>query len=232
MLLYLSHGYSPVTSGALSGYSCVALVRLLALMVPDAPYSLLNQNLQAFAGLSEEDLRLADGAWTLRSIAKNEFFNFRNSVCRHVGFIVRGLFRVYYVDPATSEEHDVVFVPEGQFLTSLKSLLTGEACPYYIAALENSELLVITTEQLHRLYAQSHGWERFGRRLAEQYLIFQQSKTESLLFQSAEQRYLSLLQQFPGITNRVSLGHIASYLGIKGPSLSRIRAQLGKGKAA
>ncbi|GAB3580698.1 Crp/Fnr family transcriptional regulator [Hymenobacter daeguensis] len=197
-------------------------------MLPDSPYALLNQRLQAFAGLSEEDLRLADGAWTLRRIAKNEFFNFRNSVCRHVGFIVRGLFRVYYVAPATSEEHDVVFVPEGQFLTSLKSLLTGEACPYYIAALEDSELLVITTEQLQRLYAQSHGWERFGRRLAEQYLIFQQSKTESLLFQSAEQRYLSLLQQFPGITNRVSLGHIASYLGIKGPSLSRIRAQLGQ----
>lgn len=201
-------------------------------MPPTSPYSLLAHSLQAFADLTDDDLRLAEGAWTLRSIAKNEFFNFRNSVCRHVGFIVSGLFRVYYVDPATAEEHTVFIVPEGQFLTSLKSLLTGEACPYYIAALEDSELLVITTEQLQRLYAQSHGWERFGRRLAEQYLIFQQSKTESLLFQSAEQRYLGLLQQFPGITNRVSLGHIASLLGIKGPSLSRIRAQLGKGKAA
>ena len=34
----------------------------------------------------------------------------------------------------------------------------------------------------------------------------------------------------PGITNRVSLGHIASYLGIQGPSLSRIRAKLGAAK--
>jgi CRP-like cAMP-binding protein len=199
-------------------------------MLSNSPHLLLAQSLQAFADLSEEDLRLAEGFWTLRHIAKNEFFNFRNSVCRHVGFIVGGLFRVYYVDPATSEEHTVFIVPEGQFLTSLKSLLTGEACPYYIAALEDADLLVLTTEQLHRLYAQSHGWERFGRRLAEQYLIYQQSRTESLLFQSAEQRYLNLLQQFPGITNRVSLGHIASFLGIKGPSLSRIRAQLGKAK--
>ncbi|MBO2009671.1 Crp/Fnr family transcriptional regulator [Hymenobacter negativus] len=200
-------------------------------MLSASPYSLLSQSLQAFADLSEDDLQLADGCWTLRSIAKNEFFNFRNSVCRHVGFIVSGLFRVYYVDPETSEEHTVFIVTEGQFLTSLKSLLTGEACPYYIAALEDADLLVITTEQLQRLYTQSHGWERFGRRLAEQYLIYQQSKTESLLFQSAEQRYLALLQQFPGITNRVSLGHIASYLGIRGPSLSRIRAQLGKEKS-
>jgi CRP-like cAMP-binding protein len=200
-------------------------------MLLASAHSLLAQNLQAFAGLSEEDLRLADGAWMLRSIAKNEFFNFRNSVCRHVGFIVSGLFRVYYVDPATSEEHTMGFIPETLFMTSLKSLLTGEACPYYIAALEDSELLLITTEQLHRLYRLSHGWERFGRRLAEQHLIVQQGKAESLLFQSAEQRYLTLLQQFPSITNRVSLGHIASYLGIKGPSLSRIRAQLGKDTA-
>jgi CRP-like cAMP-binding protein len=192
-----------------------------------APAALLAQSLQTFAGLSAADLQLAESHWTYRHIAKNEFFNFRNSVCRHIGFIVSGLFRVYYVDPTTAEEHDMFFLPEGLFLTSLKSMLTQEACPYYIAALEDAELLVISIEQVQQLYAQSHGWERFGRLLAEQYLIAQQAKAESLLFQSAEERYMSLLAEFPGITNRVLLGHIASYLGIKGPSLSRIRAQLG-----
>ncbi|OUJ68385.1 Crp/Fnr family transcriptional regulator [Hymenobacter crusticola] len=193
-----------------------------------SPRQLLHQQLQAFAHLSEADLRLAEDHWTLRTIPRNEFFNFRNAVCQYVGFIVNGLFRVYYVDPVTDLEHNVAFVPEGTFLTSLKSLLTQEACPYYIAALEEAELLVISVGQLHTLYEQSHGWERFGRLLAEQYLILQQAKAESMLFQTAEQRYVTLLEQFPGVTNRISLGHIASYLGIKGPSLSRIRAQLGK----
>ncbi|WP_254846563.1 hypothetical protein [Hymenobacter sp. CRA2] len=81
---------------------------------------------------------------------------------------------------------------------------------------------------MQQLYARAHGWERFGRLLAEQYLVFQQARGEALLFQSAEQRYLALLQQFPGITQRVPLGYIASYLGIQAPSLSRIRAQLSK----
>jgi CRP-like cAMP-binding protein len=199
------------------------------LPTPDlSPRQLLNQQLQAFARLSDDDLRLAEDHWTLRPILRNEFFNFRNSVCQHIGFIVSGLFRVYYIDPVTDLEHNVAFVPEGVFLTSLKSLLTQEACPYYIAALEDAELLVISVGQLHKLYDQSHGWERFGRLLAEQYLVLQQAKAEALLFQTAEQRYLALLEQFPGVTNRVSLGHIASYLGIKGPSLSRIRAQLGR----
>lgn len=197
-------------------------------MITASSQLLLNQHLQAFAQLSDDDLRLAAAHWTLRSIPRNELFNFRNSVCQHVGFIVSGLFRVYYVDPVTTQEHNVGFIPEGIFLTSLKSLVTQEACPYYIAALEDSELLVINVQQLHKLFAQSHGWERFGRLLAEQYLVFHQAKSEAMLFQTAEQRYLTLLQQFPGITNRVSLGHVASYLGIQGPSLSRIRANLGK----
>jgi CRP-like cAMP-binding protein len=190
--------------------------------------ALLTQQLRAFAQLSDDDLRLAMSSWTARTIAKNEFFNYRNAVCRSVGFIVKGLFQVYYVDPATQTEHTIAFVPDGAFITSLKSLLTQEACPYYIAALEDAELLVISIEQLQQLYTQAHGWERFGRLLAEQYLVLQQAKGEGLLFQSAEQRYLTLLQQFPGITQRVSLGHIASYLGIQPPSLSRIRAKLGK----
>jgi CRP-like cAMP-binding protein len=202
------------------------------MLPPDSsPQALLAQQLRTFAHLSDEDLQLAAPSWLPRTMAKNEFFNYRNAVCRSVGFIVKGLFRVYYVDPATQTEHTVVFVPEGTFLTSLKSLVTQEACPYYIAALEDAELLVISIEHLQQLYIQSHGWERFGRLLAEQYLVFHQAKGESLLFQSAEQRYLGLLEQFPGITQRVSLGYIASYLGIQGPSLSRIRAQLGKQSA-
>jgi CRP-like cAMP-binding protein len=193
-----------------------------------SPHAVLAQHLQSFAQLSAPDIARAEASWTARRIARHEFFNFRNSVCRYVGFVLKGLFRVYYVDPATQAEHNVFFVPEGLFLTSLKSLVTQEACPYYIAALEDSELLVISVEQLQQLYAESHGWERFGRLLAEQYLVFQQAKGESQLFQSAEERYLGLLAQFPGVTDRVSLGHIASYLGIQPPSLSRIRAQLSR----
>lgn len=198
---------------------------------PPPTDALLAQHLHAFAGLTADDLALADGLWTRRTVAKNEFFNFRNAVCRHVGFVVRGLFRVYYED-AAGREHNVFFAPEHTFLTSLKSVLTGEACPYYIAALEDAELWVIGAEQLQQLYAASHGWERFGRLLAEQYLVVHQAKAEALLFQSAEERYQGLLAQIPGLANRVSLGHIASYLGIQGPSLSRIRAHLGAPKKA
>ncbi|MCF0057999.1 Crp/Fnr family transcriptional regulator [Dyadobacter sp. CY356] len=191
-----------------------------------SPKEILHSSLSHFAQLEDEDIRLSEHMWTHRKIAKNEYFNFRNSVCRQIGFIVKGLFRVYYVDLKTEIEHNIYFVPENTFLVSLKSFLTQTACPYSIEALEDSELMVISHENLLSLYPKSHGWERFGRLLAEQYYVYSQTKAEALLSQSAEDRYVSLLTEFPDVANRVSLGHVASYLGIKGPSLSRIRAQM------
>lgn len=192
----------------------------------DSQRTILHDHLRQYAQLSDIDIQLADGYWQARTMAKHDFFNFRHSVCRQVGFILKGLFRVYYIDPKMEREHNLYFIPEYAFLTSLKSLLTQTTCPYLIEALEDAELLVIDYDRLQQLYDQSHGWERFGRLLAEQYFMFNQSRSESLLTQTAEERYVELLTRQPGILNRVSLGHISSYLGIKGPSLSRIRAQL------
>jgi CRP-like cAMP-binding protein len=189
---------------------------------------LLQEHLQQFAQLSETDCQEGLPFWQPRTIAKHDFFNFSNSVCRQVGFILKGMFRVYYVDPKTSLEHNLYFIQEHAFLTSLKSLLTQTTCPYLIEAIEDAELLVIDKDHLQQLYTTNHGWERFGRLLAEQYFLFNQSRAESLLMQTAEERYVDLLTNYPDILNRVSLGHISSYLGIKGPSLSRIRAQLAR----
>ncbi|GAB3760152.1 Crp/Fnr family transcriptional regulator [Spirosoma pomorum] len=191
-------------------------------------YTSLHSHLQQFAQLSEEDYQLGREFWQPRTIAKHDFFNFSNSVCRQVGFILKGIFRVYYVDPKTSLEHNLYFIQEHTFLTSLMSLLMQTTCPYLIEAIEDAELLVIDKDNLQQLYRDSHGWERFGRLLAEQYFLFNQSRAESLLMQTAEERYVDLLTNYPDILNRVSLGHISSYLGVKGPSLSRIRAQLAR----
>ncbi|AKD55937.1 Crp/Fnr family transcriptional regulator [Spirosoma radiotolerans] len=191
-------------------------------------YVTLQQQLQQFAQLSDADIDLATDFWQARTVSRHDFFNTPNSLCRHIGFIVKGIFRVYYVDPRTELEHNLYFATENMFVTSLKSLLTQTTCPYTIEALETSELMVMQYDHLQQLYARSHGWERFGRLLAEQYFLMNQIRSESLLTQTAEERYVDLLTNHPDLLNRVSLGHISSFLGIKGPSLSRIRAQVAR----
>lgn len=189
-------------------------------------HSILHQQLKDFAQLAPADIALGHEFWQARTVSRHDFFNNPNSLCRHIGFIVKGIFRVYYVDPKTELEHNLYFAAENSFITSLKSLLTRTTCPYIIEALEDAELFVMQYDHLQQLYERSHGWERFGRLLAEQYFLMNQLRSESLLTQTAEERYIDLITNQPDLLNRVSLGHISSYLGIKGPSLSRIRAQL------
>ena len=59
--------------------------------------------------------------------------------------------------------------------------------------------------------------------MAEEYCKILEERSFSLQTQSAEQRYNDLLKNQPEVLQRVSLGHIASYLGISQETLSRIR---------
>ena len=56
-------------------------------------------------------------------------------------------------------------------------------------------------------------------------------RLESFLYDTAEHRYELLLQYMPDLLESVPLYHIASYLGVRGPSLSRIRRRMANRKS-
>ena len=62
-----------------------------------------------------------------------------------------------------------------------------------------------------------------GRKVAEEYCRILEERSFSLQANSAEQRYNDLIKNQPETLKRISLGHIASYLGISQETLSRIR---------
>lgn len=78
---------------------------------------------------------------------------------------------------------------------------------------------------LEQLYISFHEIERMGRLIVSYGLTLMQQRFDDLHFASAAERYEKLLQTNPSLLQRVSLGHIASYLGITQETLSRIRAQ-------
>ena len=78
-------------------------------------------------------------------------------------------------------------------------------------------------DDLNELYKRYHSMETIGRIMAEEYCKIMEDRIMSLHIQSAEERYNTLLKEQPDVIQRVSLGHIASYLGITQETLSRIR---------
>jgi CRP-like cAMP-binding protein len=188
----------------------------------------LYQALNRYTPISVEDFQHAVPHFREKETPKGEHFNLVGVVCRNLAFIEKGIFRIFITNEATGEEQNLFFFTENEFLVSIKSFLTQTPCKYTIEALEDSKIIQISHADLMAVYQHSHAWEAFGRKLAEQHFLFLQQRTESLLTKSAQERYEEMLDQFPDIMNRVPLYHVSSYLGIKGPSLSRIRKNISK----
>jgi CRP-like cAMP-binding protein len=191
-------------------------------------FEILNQHLANFAALTPKDISDSQPFWRTRKIAKGDFFNMQNVVCNDLGLVVKGIFRIYYNDPVTSEEKNIFFFSENQFVVSFRSFITRYPCYYYIEAMEDSELIVIAYNELNSLYDSHPNWGKFGRLLAELFFNYSQARTEEFLFNSPEERYVKMLDEHPNIVNRIPIYHISSYLGIANPSLSRIRRRIKK----
>jgi len=186
----------------------------------------LREVINSFAGINDADLTLSLPFWKKRTIAKGDFYNKQNVVCKDLGIVLNGIFRVYYYDQEINEEKNLFFFSEGQFIVSFRSFIYQYPCNYYIEALEDAEIIYIPYPDLQHLYDSSKGWEKFGRLLAEHFFNNLVSRTEDLLFMTHEERYVNLTKEHPKIVQRVQAYHIASFLGIKNPSLSRIRKRL------
>jgi CRP-like cAMP-binding protein len=182
--------------------------------------------LHAFANLSKEDFNLSLPYWSMREYNKGDFYNEHRSVCKYLGFILHGTFRSYIIDEKSNEEKNIFLFSANGFVVTFKSFINQIPCDYHTQAVTDTKVLCIGLKELLSLYEQSHRWETFGRLLAQEAFNITIGRIESFIFKSPEERYLDLIKQYPEIFNTVPLYHISSYLGIKGPSLSRIRKRI------
>ena len=157
------------------------------------------------------------------SLAKGEFLLTEGKVCSQLYFLEKGALRGFYNLDGKEITHWFGF--ENDFVTSLHSFITQEPAVENIQLLEGSILWAISKEQLKELFNQHHEIERLVRIVYEKYYIRLEERFVNAQFKTARERYENLLQQTPHILERVSLGHIASYLGITQETLSRIRSR-------
>lgn len=179
-----------------------------------------------FSAMSKSAFLLSNGLWYEKSIKKGELFNDYKNVCKEFGFILKGTFRSYIIDPESGEDKNIFFYSENGFVSAYKSFVNQIPCEYFTEALTDAKIVCINYGSLHKLYKESHEWECFGRKAAEMAASVVIQRVESFLLQSPEQRYLELVKTHPELHDVIPLYHISSYLGIQGPSLSRIRKRL------
>lgn len=129
------------------------------------------------------------------------------------------------------EDITQTFFFAGNYATDYESFLTQRPSAVYIQAMEDTEVIQCHYDDLQKLYAASHTGERLGRLIAENIFLGLSLRNRHFLLDDPETRYLALMKERPKVIAHIPLKHIASYLGIKPESLSRIRARMVKAVA-
>jgi CRP-like cAMP-binding protein len=143
-------------------------------------------------------------------------------------FVLKGCIRTYYV--LDSEEKTTAFYTEMEALTP-PCVISKTPSEYYVSCIEDTILTVSNSDMEVEINSKFPKFETICRILSEELLAKQRIDFDEFKTSSPEQRYLNLIQKRPDLLQRVPQHQLASYLGIKPQSLSRLRARIvGKNK--
>lgn len=160
-----------------------------------------------------------------RQISRNAYFISYGEYPKLIGFVRSGLFRYYYID-RKGEEFTKGFFPEHTVLSSYSAILEKRTSYFAIQALEDSEIEVFDYYKVHQVYHQELWFKDFLLALIQKGFVTKKTREREFLLLDAEERYLKFKERFPTLENRVNQHVIASYVGIKPESLSRIRKKM------
>jgi CRP-like cAMP-binding protein len=154
-----------------------------------------------------------------------QYFIRAGEVPKKFAFVVAGLFRYVYINEQ-GQEFTKGIIREHNFISSYSAMIAASPSNFFIEALEKAEVLTIPYAQWQLLLKRDIFWTQFLLSAVEQGFIIKERREHDLLMLNAETRYRNFLREYPDVENRVSQATIASYLGIKPESLSRIRKKL------
>ncbi len=190
------------------------------------PPQRLWHTLCAIVPLSEIEIEAASRCFHYCYLPKGTQWLARGQICRQIAFIEKGLLRAWYM--CQGKEITRTVDHEGEFCTAIASFVLQQPSEQAIEALVNTHLWCISYEDLNNLYKCFPKWQELGRKVFELLYINLEKRLITLLSTNARERYIQLLQNEPELIQQVPLKHIASILGVKPETLSRIRHQFGK----
>lgn len=185
----------------------------------------LKKMIDAITPMSPSDFQLFFPLLQKRTVKKGDYILREGELSEHIFFLLRGLVRMYYID-FNGNDISYRFTTTNRFFVDFQSLLTQQPSHYYWQALQDTEMLTISYQDVLHTYEVSPAWNNFGRLWAEHVYLQLNERVEMLLLMKPEERYLHLLNSQPHLFNQVSQVHLSSYLGIKPESLSRIRKRV------
>lgn len=176
--------------------------------------------------LSEENITLILPFLKEKSFKKREITLQAGNVCTEAYFIKKGLMRSFHQMPNGSQKTYVIS-SEHNIFTEHCSFVSQKPSVDFIEAVEDTDVLYFSYNDLTKLYRKSHEWESVGRKISDINFIIAKNRLRSLMTDDAQTRYSKFLKSYQNILTRIPQHIVASYVGITPQSLSRLKRELG-----
>jgi CRP/FNR family transcriptional regulator, anaerobic regulatory protein len=188
-------------------------------------FSKLYAHIAPNAPLTEALKQLCADYFTPVQVPKNTIVEEEGKVPKYLYFINKGYMRSFYYDN-NGDEVTTYLANSGQYMAAFLNLSQQKVSNENIETITDCQLLKIDRDGFMKIIEQNHGFQQYSLRIFEQAFSTMNQRANDLATLTAEQRYTQLLENQGTILQNVPIQYIASYLGIKPQSLSRIRKQL------
>ncbi|MFY7900599.1 MAG: Crp/Fnr family transcriptional regulator [Chitinophagaceae bacterium] len=185
--------------------------------------NLLFSFISKYITLNEEEKNVLLSLNLFHSVKKGEVLLKEGQRTKESYFVLNGCIRSYYL--IDGEEKTTAFYTEMEALTPY-CVISKSPSEYFISCVEDSMLLISNADMGAEINSKFPKFEIMCRMFSEELLAKQQIDFDEFKTSSPEQRYQNLLQKRPDLIQRVPQHQLASFLGIKPQSLSRLRARI------
>lgn len=175
--------------------------------------------------LTDKEIVLCEKYFEPVLFPKNRIIEATGEVPKYLYYIVSGYLRLFYYNENGDEVTTHINCPPG-FFTSFNSFMTLTKSSENVECITSCSLLRITKANLDLLTAESLAMKDFSLSVVQESLTYNENRARELANLSAEGRYRKLMEAHPDILHNVPVSYIASFLGMKAESLSRIRRKM------
>lgn len=188
-------------------------------------YNDLKKFISRYARFSESELDYVSGMFNRKTIQKNGYLLQQGDICKDLVFVQKGCIRLYYLKDGV--EVSVWFAFPQSSAIEMYSFISNNPSNYFLQAIDDSEVLCLSKKALNKLYTQLPAMQEMMRNFWEDVILNLIERFTALQTDSAEKRYLGLLQK-PNYLETVPQKYLASFIGVTPTSLSRIRRQIAR----
>ena len=193
---------------------------------PELILNTVRKHLSQFSEITDVDWEFFSSKLSRQDIPKKTTFLKLGAIENKISFIISGIVRLYIPKNDPSKEITFGFCFKEQFISAYDSFLTRKPSLYELETLTNTTLLSISYDDLQKVYKTTQIGNLLGRLTAERLFLTKSKREQTLLNNSAEERYLNIFKDHPEVIKEIPLKYISSYIGVTPQGLSRIRKRI------